>query len=318
MSCTRSAAAELRVPAIASLARVRDVHIDQVDHLDLDVIAIATTYAPGQRLDAHRHRRAQVLYGATGTMGVDTADGTWTVPPQRAVLIPPSTEHAVRMDAVSTRSLYLEPRAVPWFPARCRVVEVGTLLRELLLAAVELDPRPGERAPGGRSAALLALLLAELRNAAPLPLDLPLPDDPSLLAACRAFLHAPRIDVTPREWAQRLGLSERTLQRRFAAGTGTTLSAWRRRACVLHALPRLAAGHSVTAVAAELGYAGPAAFTTMFRRTLGRPPSSYRDPAWPDTGGTSVAVTTSSTSRPAPGVQTPDVSQAGSACPDPA
>lgn len=257
---------------------MRLVHIDQVDHLDLDVIAIATTYVPGQRLAAHRHRRAQVLYGATGTMGVDTAHGTWTVPPQRAVLIPPRTEHAVRMDAVSTRSLYLEPRAVPWFPARCRVIEVSTLLRELLLAAVDLDPRPDERAPSGRGTALLALLLHELTDAAPLPLDLPLPEDPQLRVACEAFLRAPRIDATPRQWAQRLDLSERTLHRRFAAGTGTTLSAWRRKACVLHALPQLADGRPLTAIAADLGYSSTAAFTTMFRRTLGRPPSSYRDP----------------------------------------
>jgi AraC-like DNA-binding protein len=44
---------------------------------------------------------------------------------------------------------------------------------------------------------------------------------------------------------------------------------------LLVALPRLAAGESVTAIALDLGYDSPAAFSTMFRRLLGVPPSRY-------------------------------------------
>lgn len=252
---------------------MRGVHIDEVDHLDREVIAIATTYPPGHELPAHRHRRAQFLYGATGSMLVRTTDGSWTVPPHRAVLVPPDTEHSVRMDGVRTHSLYLDPRAAPWFPTRCRVVEVSPLLRELVGEAVDLDD---DGPPRGRDRTLLALTVQEIRRSSPLPLDLPLPTEPVLRAACQDFLAAPRIDVTPQQWAQRLGVSVRTLRRRFTAETGTTLAEWRRRACVLHALPDLAAGRSVTRIAADLGYAGPAAFTTMFHRSLGEPPSAYR------------------------------------------
>ena len=52
---------------------------------------------------------------------------------------------------------------------------------------------------------------------------------------------------------------------------------WRQRACVLLALSRLASGDTVTAVALDLGYDSPAAFSTMFRRALGRPPSHFAD-----------------------------------------
>jgi methylphosphotriester-DNA--protein-cysteine methyltransferase len=41
------------------------------------------------------------------------------------------------------------------------------------------------------------------------------------------------------------------------------------------ALPRLAAGESVTTVAFDLGYESVAAFTTMFKRMLGAPPRTY-------------------------------------------
>ncbi|MFG1646045.1 AraC family transcriptional regulator [Amycolatopsis sp. NPDC049252] len=253
---------------------MRNIHIDTVDGLERDVVAIGTDYPPGHVLAEHRHRRAQVLYGVTGSMRVETADGAWIVPPHRAVLIPAGTPHAVRMDGVSTRSLYVEPRAVPWFPARCRVVEVSPLLRELLREAVDVPPRYAVR---GRDAALLHLALHELRRAAPLPLDLPLPADPALRRLCQDFLAEPRVDVRPAAWAARLHVAERTLHRRFRAETGLGLAPWRRRACVLHALPLLAAGVPVAEVAAGLGYSGPGAFTTMFHRLLGAPPSEFRD-----------------------------------------
>ena len=51
--------------------------------------------------------------------------------------------------------------------------------------------------------------------------------------------------------------------------------AWRQQACVLAALPHLAAGEHVTTVALNLGYDNPAAFTTMFKRVLGTSPLSY-------------------------------------------
>src|SRR6478609_5804891 len=119
---------------------MRNIPVAEVDGLDRAVLAIGTDYPPDHLLVWHEHRRAQVLYAATGVMRVETADGSWTIPTARAVLIPPMTRHQVAMPGVSTRSLYIEPAAVPWFPARCQVVEVSPLLRELLLAAVDMDP----------------------------------------------------------------------------------------------------------------------------------------------------------------------------------
>jgi AraC-like DNA-binding protein len=51
---------------------------------------------------------------------------------------------------------------------------------------------------------------------------------------------------------------------------------WRQQACLLTALPRLAAGEPVTTIALDLGYDSPAAFTTMFKRLVGISPSRYR------------------------------------------
>ena len=55
-----------------------------------------------------------------------------------------------------------------------------------------------------------------------------------------------------------------------------SFAAWRQQACLLMALPRLAAGETVTSVALDLGYDSPAAFATMFKRRLGLSPSQYQ------------------------------------------
>ena len=254
---------------------MRNIPVAEVDGLDRAVLAIGTDYPADHLLPWHEHRRAQVLYAATGVMRVETADGSWTIPTARAVLIPPTTRHQVTMTGVSTRSLYLEPAAVPWFPARCQAVDVSALLRELILEAVEMDPYYPEH---GRDAAVAALLLHELRHLAPLPLDVPLPSEPRLRGLCEEFLDKPDIHDPPARWCAALNVSERTLARLFRRGTGLSFSEWRQRACVLHSLHHLTTGLPVTRVAALLGYDNPAAYTAAFGKLLGRPPTAYRQP----------------------------------------
>ncbi|GAA3188967.1 hypothetical protein GCM10020255_086940 [Rhodococcus baikonurensis] len=154
---------------------MRNISINDVDHSPRSVLAIGTDYPPGHVLAAHEHRRAQFLFAVNGAMNVETEDGEWTVLPSNAVMIPAGVAHAVTMDGVSTRSLYIEPSAAPWFPVRCRVVAVSSLLRELLVAAVDMDVELNAEVDfpaHGRGAAVFQLILHELRDLAPLPVEL--------------------------------------------------------------------------------------------------------------------------------------------------
>jgi AraC-like DNA-binding protein/mannose-6-phosphate isomerase-like protein (cupin superfamily) len=251
---------------------MRNTSIDLLDHTPRAVVAIGTDYPHGHLLPRHRHRRSQLLYGATGVMQVSTDDGNWVVPPQRAVWIPAGVPHEVLMLGVSTRSLYIEPAAMNALGSNCQVIGVSALLRQLLMEAVEL---PLEYAETGRDGVLISLLLHELARSAHLPLHIPLPADNRLLALCQSFLQQPDVHQSPQHWADQLHISLRTFNRLFRQQTALSFSQWRQRACVVLALARLAADEPVTRIAVDFGYESPAAFSTMFRRVLGQAPTAY-------------------------------------------
>ena len=252
---------------------MRNVSIDLLDDTPRPVVAIGTEYSHGHLLPRHTHRRAQLLYGATGVMQVSTHDGNWVVPPQRAVWIPPGMAHEVLMLGVSTRSVYIEPAKVD-LGDRCQVISVSPLMRHLLMEAVEIPLVYDETS---RDGALIGLLLHELTRSTHLPLHIPLPVDARLLGLCQAFVRQPNAHQSPQQWADQLHISQRTFNRLFRQQTDLSFSQWRQRACVVLALARLASGTAITRIALDFGYDSPAAFSTMFRRVLGQPPSVWME-----------------------------------------
>jgi AraC-like DNA-binding protein len=251
---------------------MRNISIDTLDPTPRPLIAIGTDYPDGYLLRRHRHRRAQLLYGVTGVMKVATGQGDWVVPPQQAVWIPPDIEHEVLMLGVSTRSVYIDPLAAPIRGTDCQVISVSPLLRQLLIDAVEMPLLYNEQS---RDGALVTLTLMEIAQADELPLHIPLPDEPRLLARCQAFLQSPHVHQSPQDWARDLFVSERSFSRLFREQTRMSFGQWRQHACAVLALSRLSAGEAVTRIALDLGYESPAAFSTMFRRVLGCSPSRY-------------------------------------------
>ncbi len=95
------------------------------------------------------------------------------------------------------------------------------------------------------------------------------------LTRCDAFFREPRAHDIIDQRCLASGLTRRTFTRTFLQGTGLSFVAWRQRACLVNALPRLAPGVSVTSVAMALGYDDPAAVTCMFNRLLGASPRGY-------------------------------------------
>src|SRR5678810_1097857 len=121
---------------------------DAYQEVPRPVGAMARDLPPAHEIPWHKHPRFQLIFGVRGVMTVDTRDATWMVPPQRAVWMPPKTEHRVRTSGeVHMRTLYIEPAAARRMPRDCEVFEVTPLLRELILRATELPLEYDERGP---------------------------------------------------------------------------------------------------------------------------------------------------------------------------
>lgn len=252
---------------------VRNVIVDAYEGVARPLLAYGNDYPPDHEVAPHRHLRSQLLHATTGVMVVEAAEGTWVVPPERAVWIPAGVLHQVKtIGAVATRGLLVDASACDGLPARCEVLAVSPLMDALLREAVDLPP---EYAAESRDGLIMDLLLEETRRAPVLAFSLTFPKHPALSRRCRDFIAAPNPHETIDEWCAALGMSRRSFTRIFRAETGMSFGEWRQQACLFAALPRLAAGESVTGIALDLGYESPAAFTSMFKRMMGAPPSRY-------------------------------------------
>lgn len=255
-------------------ASVRYRNSEAPEDVPRPVVALGNDYPASYELATHTHQRGQLLYASAGVIAVSTPQGAWVAPPQRAIWIPGSTPHSVRMvGAVSTHSVLIEPATAADLGQSCRVVAVSELLRALLVTAADL---PLEYDELGRDGLVINLLVAEIARAPTIPLAVPFPANPRLAERCHRFLEQPRACESIDAWADELAIHRRRFTRLFRRETGMSFAAWRQQACLCVAIPRLAAGESVTTIALDLGYESPSTFSTMFKRILGMPPSRYK------------------------------------------
>lgn len=237
------------------------------------IVPVSKDYQHGDFEPPHYHDCAQLIHSLSGVVQVNTRQGSWVVPPGRGVWLPARVEHSLRITGrVAARALLVDPLARADLPARCEVVQISPLLRELIICAMDIAV---DYPVGGREERIMELILDELRVLPILPLNLPEPRSEALLSLCRHIQQSLAHPWELEHAAGYMNVSGRTLSRRFQRETGLRFGDWVRRARLLAALNALAAGHSVLEVALDLGYDSPSAFSAMFRRVLGVAPSAY-------------------------------------------
>lgn len=226
--------------------------------------------APGHIFDRHVHDEHQLAWASCGVLVVDAEDGTWVLPPTRALWIPASVPHqVVASGRAEMRALYVCPDRCPINWVRPTPVLAGPLLAELVRHLdSELDPERRTRAE-----AVVIDLLEPVPYAA-IRAPLPSRDGPAHEVA-DALLANPSDPRTLAEWGREVGASGRSLARAFVTGTGVPFGRWRTAARLQAALPRLAAGEPIAAVGRHVGYETPSAFVAAFRRETGTTPAAY-------------------------------------------
>lgn len=237
------------------------------------ITTLTHDYPAGHVVPSHFHDRDQLVYASSGVMTVRTRDGTWVVPPHRAVWIPAAVPHTITMSGtVAMRTLYLMPRLARTLPRDCCVVNVSPLLKELILHACTFAALKKTIKWQGH---LICVIIDQLQAIPMVPLQLPNPSDPRALRVAAVLLANPSDRRPLTHICKVAGAGKRTVERLFREDVGITFGKWRQQLRLMQAMRFLADGAKVTHAALESGYSTPSAFISMFRNALGTTPTLY-------------------------------------------
>ena len=237
---------------------------------------LAKTHLAGSSLPSHQHSTGQMVFATQGVMLIETALGRWTVPPQRALWIPPHEPHAIEMlTETHMRTVYFHPD----FMASCNaftqrsivhVVVASPMIKELVLGLFETERSDDMRALMAR------LLLHALVETAYLPTYLPMPTDERLKNTLLTLIAKNDWQQSLDEVSARSHMSSRTFTRRFTSEVGMSFRDWRQRARLVKSLDLLALNQSIKSIAHTMGFASTSAYCAAFRDLFGRIPSEFR------------------------------------------
>lgn len=222
----------------------------------------------------HRHAWGEFVYSFSGVMEVKLADVHYLAPPPYGIWLPPNVEHrGLNRHEACHCSLYIAAELCGRLPRAACALTVTPLVRALL---DHLRLHPPGLPRSDEEARLLQVLVDQLANAESAGSYLPSSSDPVLAPVLAALVEDPADNRTLPELAQAAHTTERTLMRRCRRDLGMSLAEWRQRLRVVRAMPLLEAGHTVEAIALDLGYGSSSAFIAMFRKLMGITPDEFR------------------------------------------
>lgn len=220
----------------------------------------------------HSHAKGQLLAAEQGLMTIRLDDVQQVVGATQVVWIPPHYPHGLcSHGSFNGWSLYIDQTICSTLPQQCCTLPLSGLLREAIKCLANWSSGVWNE----RQQRIAAVILDEIATLPDESFSLPMPVDPRLVRIAQAML----LDLSDRrrmdEWAIWVGLSPRTLTRKFISETGFNFMQWRQRARLMRALELLADGVSVTTVALEVGYENISAFIELFQATFGSTPGKY-------------------------------------------
>lgn len=236
-----------------------------IDYQDIarPLAVMRREYSASTNFGWHSHRRGQFLYGNSGYMTVMTEEGAFMLPSGYAILLAPDLPHAVEtFGKTEMHSVYIEESALRGDWDRTRILKVSPLL-DASIQALAREPLLYDE--DGRGQHLSALILDEIRLADEQPFAVPLPAERQLRKLCRNLLDDPGLDLTIDDWADEVGMSRRTMTRKFRQETGMSFIEWRQRLRISHVMQRRAEGMPLAAASVEAGYQSASALRKVMK-----------------------------------------------------
>ncbi|MCY1136689.1 AraC family transcriptional regulator [Actinoplanes sp. Pm04-4] len=221
-----------------------------------EVPGVATEWAP------HAHPMHVLVWVRGGTLTSRIGNRIFTVPPGFGLWLPAGVVHGGRLTAAAElHDAFFAPDRTPVEFGGPTPITMTPLLESLLFRLAQRDLEAGARAR--TEAVVFDVLDPSERQFA-----LALPGDRRIDPIAEALLADPADDRGLLEWANELGLSDRTITRAFREATGLSFAQWRQALRVHEALKLLSDGVDVQGVSERLGYSQPSTFIAAFRRVM--------------------------------------------------
>ena len=168
----------------------------------------------------HSHPTHELVWNLRGASEVRVDNRTWTITPKIGLWLPAGTVHSAYTPAGT------QYRATQFGVQSARVLADGPVsvgISELLrLLLARLDDTGLAMASRGLTEAMVSDVMVPTAH----QFDVPLPTSELLMPLAETLLRDPAHEATLEDWAQRLGVSSRTVARAFHHETGLSFSGW--------------------------------------------------------------------------------------------
>ncbi|WP_193160112.1 AraC family transcriptional regulator [Serratia ureilytica] len=215
----------------------------------------------------------KLMYSMKGLVEIKIENNIYLSTPEYAIWLPVNTEHeSVAKSAINYVILHVSPSLCQSLPSKPQTLRLNKVAKAVL---ADFSERHIGYPQTSQDQTLVTALLEQLALSERFDSYLPLGSDDVIKIMTEKMSAAPHHLNTLAQWSGMLGLSERTLSRRFLAATGISFNEWKLRSKTLTAMTLLQEGRAVKYVASTLGYNDPSAFIAMFRRQTGQSPSGF-------------------------------------------
>lgn len=238
------------------------------------LITKSTRMAAGYIDDFHSHPWHQIVFPVKGLLQSNIGDTCAIVPHNGMLYIPSNTVHkSVAVTDTVFLAVYLNPDKFIQYSDRPKSCQVSSFMKELLLT---LFDAPTLAQSESNVSNLLTVLRDQIEMAHSYEIPLLMPKDKRLLSIFSQLKQQPDLPYTLKEWAPKVGASERTLSRLCSKESSQSFARWRQNIRLVLSLQMLDTDMSIQTIATSLGYSSDSAYTYAFKKAFNQTPSSYR------------------------------------------
>lgn len=224
----------------------------------------------------HVHDMHQFQYASDGYLEVQDKIARYLVPHRFGVWIPAGTKHRSWLKGGGSGSVFLCAGMIDVDDDRIRVIRIPPLMREMLLESLRWPLREGYEDETGRSFFTTFALLCKDWLAERTDLVLPVSANPRIKQIMEYTVDH-LVSVTLADVCHSVGMSERSLRRKFMEEMGMSWEEFRLRSRIFKAIELLESETlPIVEVAMRVGYRSQSAFARAFRALLHDSPSHYR------------------------------------------